>query len=518
MNGNGKAPTGAEYITLDLSKAKNLIKSGGALVREKTDRVLNRFGYIHNKNLTKTSRTAHPLAIYHEGETIMVADKFEDFSQAYVLHPWVYASVFAIASAGASVDFVIYKKEPDSVFAKPDTNSHFSKLFVKPNDFMAWYDFWETSFTYLMLTGNLFWELVWVDGKIVEIYPLMPHRMELVPDPATGIVERYNYHVDQGQDSVIFNRHEILHIKFTHPLNDYFGLSPLNPVASSLATDFYAMAFNKNFFKKGAKVYGVLETDRALTDPEFVKLREQWQDIYAGPLMAHKTALLEGGVKYKAIGANAKDMEFHEMREFIRKEVLAAQKVPETEIGFFSDKTTGLLQKRSFWEETMEPLFKKISSNVTVFMLWLEDTSLSCGFDTSGVSALLDTEKVRSEIDAKYVDTGLRLVNELRARDKLPPLPYGDTWHRPANRRAVSEMRPTEPTEQQRHPRFEPGTGEQEENAVSVESEPTSGEEPKRKMTETAECSECGTKYQIPEGETIDQYLCPDCDAELVEV
>ena len=221
----------------------------------------------------------------------------------------------------------------------------------------------------------------------------------------------------------------------------------MNPVAISLATDFYAMAFNANFFKKGAKIYGVLETDRNLSDPQYVRLRKQFEDLYVGPSKAHRAMILEGGLKYRQVGVTQKDMEFTALREGVRREVLGAEKVPEAEVGFYQTKASALLQKRSFWEETMEPLFKKICSNLNQFLLPKFDSNLVCNFDTSQVSALRDGEKLKVEIDKAYVESGLRTINELRKRDHLKTVPWGDTWHRPVNRRAVSLVAEEEPKE-----------------------------------------------------------------------
>lgn len=523
MNDDG----GNGYVTIDLGKGVQkvgaVLSSGRRALRGGASGILDKMGYIHRKDVTmKSSRTGKVVAAYYEGQQIWAANTYEDFCKAYIYHPWVYSSVYAIGSAAGSVPFRLYERSGEGEYAREVEieQGEDYELFRRPNPYMTGYDFWEASFSFLMLTGNIFWELVWEGDRVVEMYPLMSHRVEIKPDPETGLVKGYVYWVDKSQ-GIPFEAHEIMHIKFFHPLNDYLGLSPMNPVSISLATDFYAMAFNANFFKMGAKVFGVLETEKALTDPEFTRLREQYEKVYKGPAKSHKTMILESGLKYHEVGLRPKDMEFGAMRTENRKEVLGATKVPETQVGFFVDKTTGLLQQRAFWEGTMEPLFEKICQNITVFRLARQDRRRFCAFDTSGVSALMDGQQMRAEIDEKLIKNGIRTQNEIRRRDHLAPVPWGNTWHRPANVRSVSDMQPPEPDPSEHQPNFEPGTdeGEQQrqiqepqiEGAISGESEPAQQENLGRKVF--FKCPQCGARMSaIPKP----GLRCRDCGAVLI--
>jgi len=64
-----------------------------------------------------------------------------DMVQAYKLHPWVYAAVYAIATNFASVDYDIFiKSGKEGVPDKMDMKHEFRGLLDNPNPFISAYD------------------------------------------------------------------------------------------------------------------------------------------------------------------------------------------------------------------------------------------------------------------------------------------------------------------------------------------------------------------------------------------
>ena len=94
-------------------------------------------------------------------------------------------------------------------------------------------DLLEAWYGHLMVAGNAYLEAVAVEGQVRELHVLRPDRMKLVPGP-DGWPEAYEYAVagqtvrfDQDADGI----RPILHMALFHPLNDHYGLSPLEPAA-----------------------------------------------------------------------------------------------------------------------------------------------------------------------------------------------------------------------------------------------------------------------------------------------
>lgn len=80
---------------------------------------------------------------------------------------------------------------------------------------------------------------------------------------------------------------------------------------------------------KGAAPAGVLETEGRLKDDAVLKrLVDSWTETYGGARNAGKVAILESGLKYKAVTLPAKDIQFLESRRFLLAEVARIFRIP----------------------------------------------------------------------------------------------------------------------------------------------------------------------------------------------
>lgn len=431
------------------------------LLTEREERFINK--------ALEPSRTFEPMYESVGGGEQENKATYEDYAECYTLSPWVYAALYSICTSGASVPFRLYQREAaDHDQKKEITEGALYALLQRPNKFMGWFDLMESTFGSLEITGNAYWELVPSGDPSVpvgSIYPLRSDRMEVLPDPRT-YVKGYVY--SPGGESVYFNPDEIIHFKYYNPTNDYLGLSSLAPIQTTLETEFYALAYNKNFFKNGAKIFGVLETDRNLTDPVYDKLRSQWEQIHSGAGQSWKTAILEQGLKYHPISAKHDEMEFFEIMKGIREEILSALGVPPVMCGVleYSNYSTAYEQYRAFWTDTMRPKFRKIQDAINSFLIARFATNVYGEFDLSNIESLKEGEQLQATIDGMRTRDGIWLINEIRQRDHKPPLPWGDEWMPSSHRSGVwgNSTMPREEEALERHPKSRQNL---ESNAVS---------------------------------------------------
>lgn len=99
-------------------------------------------------------------------------------------------------------------------------------------------------------------------------------------------------------------------------------------IGLSLATE----KFGAKFFGNGAVPRGVLEIPNALEQKALENLRRSWAEAHGGE-NAHKTAVLEQGIKYTPIGIDPEKSQFLESRHYQRGEVAAIFQVPLHMIG-----------------------------------------------------------------------------------------------------------------------------------------------------------------------------------------
>ena len=95
---------------------------------------------------------------------------------------------------------------------------------------------------------------------------------------------------------------------------------------NALGTTLAVEKYGSSFFKNGAQPSGVLEHPGVLKDPS--KIRENWSAVYGGANNAHKVAVLEEGMQYKAISLPPEDSQFLSTRQFGVNEICRIFRVP----------------------------------------------------------------------------------------------------------------------------------------------------------------------------------------------
>ena len=385
--------------------------------------LLKRFGYAP---LRDTSQILPELAENLQWETKPA--KTTDYLQTYEQAIWTYAAVFRIATTGAKVPFKIYKKRVTKNGKRTEvTDKLVNQVLETPNPYTTRFNLWEATLAFAELTGNSYWELVSEgDRPPEEIYVLRPDHMEIRPS-REKLIDYYIFEIN-GKDIRLLPD-DVLHFKYFSAISELYGTSANTAAEKSIILDLYSLDFNARFFKAGARIMGVLETDRHLSDKAMKRLSSKWIGKYGGHQKAFKTPVLEEGLKYHAISSSHTDMEFIEQRKMTREEILAAYGVPPAIVGLFeyANYANSREQKKLFWEDTMLPKLIKMQEYVSVFLLPRYGPRLVGEFDFATVSALQDSEEVKSKTARSLVDSGIMSRNEARMEYyQLDSVPGGD--------------------------------------------------------------------------------------------
>ena len=188
---------------------------------------------------TKASRTAQLIALQSSGRARWTPRDYAALTrEGYLKNAVVHRAVRLVAENAASVSWLLYDGA-----AEHDTHPLLD-LIARPNPRQDGAVFLESVFAHLQLAGNAYVEAVTLDGAVRELYTLRPDRMRVVPG-ADGWPESYDYQVagrsvrfEQTRD-VPPNIPPILHLTHFHPLDDHYGLSPLE--AAAVAVDALVM-------------------------------------------------------------------------------------------------------------------------------------------------------------------------------------------------------------------------------------------------------------------------------------
>jgi HK97 family phage portal protein len=375
----------------------------------------------------KASRTARILAWESGGRARWTPRDYAALAQeGYVKNAIVHRAVKLVAENAASVTWLLYEGAAESS-AHPLLD-----LLVRPNPRQDGAAFFESVYAYLLLAGNAYIEQVAIDGRVRELHALRPDRMRVVPG-ADGWPEAYEYHA--GGRSVRFEQSAalppILHLTHFHPLDDHYGLSPLEAAAVAVDTHNAAAKWNKALLDNAARPSGALvysgPEGAVLSESQFERLKRELEDTYQGVLNAGRPLLLEGGLDWKAMSLSPKDMDFMEAKHNAAREIALAFGVPPMLLGIPGDNTYSNYQEanRVFWRGSVLPLAARVGGAIAQWLVPAFGAELRLAIDTDRIEALAGD---RAALWERVTKAPFLTVNEKREATGYAPVEGGDAF------------------------------------------------------------------------------------------
>lgn len=351
-----------------------------------------------------------------------------NFSKREYYYGVVFSCVDAIATAVSSTNFELYRKT--SKDKKPIEHDAI-KLLDKPNKFQSGVDLLYLISSHIDTGGRAFiYPVKSLNGKVTELVVFDPNRVKIAKDEEsniTGFVYR-NY----KNAEVPFEVDELIPIFRPTPFNQTEGISTIEMAKRAIESDINAQDFNSSFFINGAYPSGVLSTEQALSDQAFQRFKARWREEHEGKANAHKTAILDMGLKYQVVQPSQKDMEFIEGRKLSRDEILSIFRVHKSILGISEDvnRANAESAEYTFAKRVVLPRLELIFEKLNEFYLPLFTDSKDLTLEFSNP---VPEDK---EFELKRKQTGVNnwlTVNEIRAEEGYEPLDGGDILYLPSN-------------------------------------------------------------------------------------
>jgi len=372
----------------------------------------------------KASRTAQLIAFESGGRARWSPRDYAGLArEGYMQNAIVYRAVKLVAENVGSSALLVEEG------AETRDRHPLLDLIARPNARQDGAQFLEAVATHLMIAGNAYVEAVSVDGTPRELHVLRPDRMKLVPGP-DGWPEAYEYTV--AGRTVRFEQGAslppILHLSLMHPLDDHYGLAPLEAAAVAVDTHNAAAKWNKALLDNSARPSGALVYAAAegavLSDGQFERLKRELADEYQGARNAGRPLLLEGGLDWKAMSLSPKDMDFMEAKHTAAREIALAFGVPPQLLGIPGDNTYSNYQEanRVFFRATVLPFANRIGCALAH---WLSPAfgAVRITVDADRIDAL---SVGRAALWSRVIDAPFLTLNEKRAVVGYAPLEGGD--------------------------------------------------------------------------------------------
>jgi HK97 family phage portal protein len=185
----------------------------------------------------------------------------------------------------------------------------------------------------------------------------------------------------------------ILHLALFHPLDDHYGLSPLEAAGCAVDVHNAASAWNKALLDNAARPSGALVYSAAggnLSDEQFERLRFELDDNYRGARNAGRPLLLEGGLDWKSLSLTPRDMDFIAAKHMAAREIALAFGVPPMLLGIPGDNTYSNYAEanRALYRETVLPLAGRMLDALAAWLAPAYGEGLKLVPDLDQVSAL----------------------------------------------------------------------------------------------------------------------------------
>ena len=285
--------------------------------------------------------------------------------QGFARNPIVYRCVRMIAEAATRVPLSVVEG------GQKLTEHPVLSLLNSPNAHQSGPEFMERIFAYLQTAGNAYIEAALVDEQVRALYDLRPDRMQVIAGK-DGWPVAYGYTTNgktRRLSQVDGALPKVLHLKLFHPMDDHYGLAPLEAARTSLDIHNAAANWNKSLLDNAARPSGALVYSAAtgnLSADQFKRLKAELEQGFQGASNAGRPMVLEGGLDWKNMALSPKDMDFIEAKNSAAREIALAFGVPPMLLGIPGDNTYANYAEanRVLWRQAVVPLVRRVAASL----------------------------------------------------------------------------------------------------------------------------------------------------------
>lgn len=368
--------------------------------------------YLNNKNAQWSPRNYRAFA-----------------DEGYQKNVIAYQAINKKAKAIAQIPWIIKTKSGADVTGGPLFDA-----IQNPNPVQSRKEWLEASVGFYCISGNLYWEKTDVSlGVAPEFYAKRSDRMTIKIGP-DGFPSEFVYKI--RNQTVTYDRPGLIrHIKTFNPLDDVYGMSPIEAAAYSIDQHNESNKWLQALLQNGASPSGALVCDE-IGDEQFNRLKAEIDEKYSGSANAGRPLLLEGGMKWQQMGLSPQNMSILESKFSSARDIALAFEVPPLLLNIPGDSTYSNYKeaRQAFYEETVIPTAELF---VDEFNSFNEDRlkGAKVVLDLDQVPAIIEKRQMWWEMADKSMDL---TINERRELKGFEPIEGGDELYIESNKIPLS--------------------------------------------------------------------------------
>jgi HK97 family phage portal protein len=331
-----------------------------------------------------------------------------------------------IARDIAKLRVKLAEKDKNNIWSET-TNSAFSPVLRRPNDYQTRNQFWESWVLSKLSRGNTYVLKVRDNRQVVTaLHVLDPTRVQPLVADDGSVFYRLSSDNLADIDDIIVPAREIIHDRFNCLFHPLVGTPPV--FASGLASMLGLNAQNTSalLFKNASQPGGMLIYPGSIDAVEEQRVKEQFEQRFSGPNLG-RVAVLSGGAKYEKAAMTNVEGQMIEQLKWSAEVVCSVYHVPPYKVGVGVLPTYNNVQALNveYYSQALQSHIEEIEEllDAALGIGWGE--GLGTEFDTDNLLRMDTVTQVTAIRDA--VGAGVMSPNEGRAKLELKPVTGGSS-------------------------------------------------------------------------------------------
>ena len=329
-----------------------------------------------------------------------------------------YACYNVIVQTISTLPLILYERLEDGKGKRRAIDHPLHGLFHgKPNKGMSTRLWLSLLQGHVLLRGNAYSEIVpGRRGAVDQLIPLNPDRITVEQLEDNSL--RYKYKDGRYNTERYIHQDQMLHLR-NSTLDGVMGLSTLAAARRTIGHASAMDEYGDRVFTTGGTKRVVLIHPGSLDKSQSDRMGESWDSGYGGGENAHKTAVLEGGVKAEVIGMTAEDAQLLDSKHLSIVDIARFFRMQPHKIQELQHATYTNIEHQAieFVVDTMLPWCRIWEETLNNALLY--DDRFYFEFLLDGL--LRGDTPMRYTAYAKAIASGWMNRNEVRAKENMNP-------------------------------------------------------------------------------------------------
>lgn len=284
------------------------------------DDLLARWGYYRAEKAAQRKAPAVMLDIAGKDKSNLPDPSlYHNQAELFQRLSWVNIAVNTVANMTATSAINVMRVMVEKT--KDIPNHPFELLLQRPNPLQSRFEFIKASVAYGLLTGNCYWykNASSESAEPDELWIIPPYMINPIPD-GRQFIKGYEYSYDGG--SIMLDPWQIVHFKEFHPNKMFVGLSRVEPIAVTAASDLATTKWSAKLYgQNNARLPGILTFADDINDPDWLKIQEDLKAAAKDRQYLLLRGTGSGAVTWLQAAATLREMEYIEGRTFTKEEI-----------------------------------------------------------------------------------------------------------------------------------------------------------------------------------------------------